>query len=56
MSLTESLDALLHEHDRIVVELFRAGAYEWSAEEQAIMTVDDVFDRLGLRATGRPWP
>ena len=41
--------------DRIV-ELFRAGAYEWSAEERAITTVDDVFDRLGLGATGRPWP
>jgi hypothetical protein len=40
--------------DRIV-ELFRAGAYQWDAEYQAITTVDAVFDRLGLAATGRPW-
>jgi hypothetical protein len=41
--------------DRIV-ELFRAGAYQWDAEYQAITTVDDVFDRLGLAETNRPWP
>ena len=41
--------------DRIV-ELFRAGAYTWDAEYQAITTVDEVFDRLGLAATYRPWP
>lgn len=41
--------------DRIV-ELFRAGGYQWSADDQAIMTVDDVFDRRGLGATLRPWP
>ena len=39
-----------------VVELFRAGAYEWSAEHWAIITVDDVFDRMGLGENGRPWP
>jgi hypothetical protein len=39
-----------------VVELFRAGAYEWSAEYWAIMTVDEVFDRRGLGENGRPWP
>lgn len=41
--------------DRIV-ELFRAGAYEWNPEQQDITTVDHVFERLGLGGTGRPWP
>jgi hypothetical protein len=41
--------------DRIV-ELFRAGGYQWNAEDQAIVTVDEVFDRRGLGATLRPWP
>jgi hypothetical protein len=39
-----------------IVELFRAGAYRWNAEYQAIMTVDDVFERLGLGVNYRPWP
>lgn len=39
-----------------VVDLFRAGAYRWDAQYQTIVTVDDVLDRLGLGATGRPWP
>jgi hypothetical protein len=39
-----------------VVDVFRAGAYEWNAEYRAIMTVDDVFTRLGLGRLLRPWP
>ena len=50
------LAATLTEFVDRIVELFRAGAYRWDAESQAILTVDDVFDRLGLRATYRPWP
>jgi hypothetical protein len=40
--------------DRIV-ELFRAGAYEWNPEYRDITTVDVVFDRLGLGDQFRPW-
>ena len=38
------------------VELFRAGAYTWSAEYHTVMTVDEVFVRLGLGTLFRPWP
>jgi hypothetical protein len=37
------------------VELFRAGAYVWDAEQHDIATVDEVFEALGLGRTGRPW-
>jgi hypothetical protein len=40
--------------DRIV-ELFRAGAYVWDAEQRDIATVDEVFEALDLGMTGRPW-
>jgi hypothetical protein len=41
--------------DRIV-ELFRAGAYRWDTNYNAVTTADDVFVRLGLGRTMRPWP
>jgi hypothetical protein len=47
-SLTEFVDR--------IVDLFRLGAYRWDARYEAIVTVDEVFDRLGLGASGRPWP
>jgi hypothetical protein len=37
-----------------VVDLFRAGAYRWDPDYQAIVTVDEVFERRGLAATMRP--
>ena len=39
-----------------VLELFRAGAYAWDPHSRAIVTVDDVFVRLGLDTLYRPWP
>lgn len=39
-----------------VVELFRAGAYAWDPRYHAVVTVDDVFVRLGLGKQFRPWP
>ena len=50
------LAATLSEFVDRIVELFRAGAYRWDAEHQAVVIVDDVLERLGLAATGRPWP
>ena len=47
-SLTEFLDR--------VVDLFRSGAYRWDAQFEAIVTVDEVLDRLALGTAGRPWP
>jgi hypothetical protein len=40
--------------DRIV-ELFRAGAYVWDAEQRDIATVNEVFEALDPGTTGRPW-
>jgi hypothetical protein len=37
-----------------IVDLFRAGGYEWSAVHQAIVPVEAVFERRGLAATMRP--
>ena len=39
-----------------IVDLFRAGAYAWSIEAQDVVTVDAVFERLGLGRNYRPWP
>ena len=39
-----------------VVELFRAGAYAWDPDHRAVVTVDEVFVRLGLGRLYRPWP
>lgn len=36
------------------VDLFRAGGYRWDPEYQAIVTVDEVFERLGLGHSHRP--
>ena len=40
------------------VDLFRAGAYRWDATHQAVVTVDEVFERPGLTPGYRPiaWP
>ena len=45
-NLTEFIDR--------VVDLFRAGAYRWDPDYQAVVTVDAVFERRGLAATMRP--
>jgi hypothetical protein len=45
-NLTEFIDR--------VVDFFRAGAYRWDPEYQAVVTVDEVFERRGLAATMRP--
>ena len=37
-----------------VVDLFRAGAYRWDPDYNAVVTVDDVFERRGLGALLRP--
>ena len=36
------------------VELFRAGGYRWDPDYQDIVTVDEVFERLGLGHWNRP--
>lgn len=45
-NLTEFIDR--------AVDLFRAGAYRWEADYQAVVTVDEGFERRGLAATMRP--
>jgi hypothetical protein len=51
---TARVATALTEYINRVVDLFRAGAYRWDPEYQAIVTVDEVFERRGLGALARP--
>jgi hypothetical protein len=51
---TVRIAANLTEYIDRVVDLFRAGAYRWDPDFEAIVTVDEVFERRGLAATMRP--